>query len=98
MSAWIYVDSNNRVLSANPNSMEGNSGWYSAPEDLPNELSDSRGIPLYNYLDGTLVPRSQEEIDSDYTQPAEPQQTDSERIKQLEEELAAAKILLGLEA
>lgn len=98
MSAWIYVDSNNRVLSSNPNSMEGNSGWYLASEGLPNELSDPRGIPLYNYLDGTLVARSQEEIDNDYTPPTEQQQTDSERIKQLEEELAAAKILLGLEA
>ena len=98
MNTWIYVDSNNRVLSANPNSMEGNTGWYPAPENLPSELCDSRGIALYNYIDSELITRSQSEIDGDYTPPPPTQPTDSQRIAQLEEELAAAKILLGLEA
>ena len=59
-------------------------------------IKDKRGIYRYKLVDGKPVERTQEEMDADYI-PPEVQPTPEERIAQLEEELKAAKILLGLE-
>lgn len=60
-------------------------------------IMDDRGIKRYKLEDGKLVERSQEEMDADYADLPPPPPSDKERIAQLEEELKAAKILLGLE-
>ena len=44
-----------------------------------------------------ILERAQEEMDADYAARPAPPPSDKERIAQLEEELKAAKILLGLE-
>jgi hypothetical protein len=70
---------------------------------LPNRIRDERGICRYKLVDGKPVERTQEEMDADYaSRPAHP--SDAERLTALEqqnaelsEQLAAAKILLGLE-
>ena len=93
---WIYVDPDNRILAARQSSMAGNYGWHEAECDIPEEPCNGSGVPLYKFVDGIVLDRTQEEIDGDYTPPPA-QQTDAQRIAQLEEELVAAKILLGLE-
>jgi len=60
-------------------------------------IIDMRGIHRYKLVDGKPVERTQEEMDADFAARPAPPQTDRERIAQLEEELKAAKILLGLE-
>ena len=63
---------------------------------LPGPLVDERGIYRYKLVGVKAVTRTAEEMDADVPEPAtEP--TARERIAALEEELRAAKILLGLE-
>ena len=59
-------------------------------------IMDNRGIWRYKLEDGKPVERTQEEMDADYTPPV-PKPSEADRITALEEELAAAKILLGVE-
>ena len=59
-------------------------------------IYDDRGIKRYKLVDGKPVERTQEEMDADYTPPVS-KPSDADRIAALEEELAAAKILLGVE-
>ena len=59
-------------------------------------IMDDRGIWRYKLEDGKPVERTQEEMDADYTPPV-PKPSEADRITALEEELAAAKILLGVE-
>ena len=63
---------------------------------FPQPIIDERGIYRYKLVDGKPVERTQDEMDADYVPPVH-QPSDKERIAQLEEELKAAKILLGLE-
>lgn len=63
---------------------------------LPGPLTNEQGVYCYKLANGKAVPRTQEEMDADYVEP-EVQPTPEERIAALEEELLAAKILLGLE-
>jgi len=85
MSIWIYTDGNNRILSINPNPMDGNTGWKRVECDLPAVLTNEHGIPLYTYSDGIVVARSAEEVAADYT-PPERQPTEAERIASLEQQ------------
>ena len=57
---------------------------------------DDKYIDLNKLVDGEPVERTQEEMDADYTPPVS-KPSDADRIAALEEELAAAKILLGVE-
>ena len=63
---------------------------------LPKPLLDERGIPRYRLQNGKLFERTAQEMDADML-PSVPVQTDAQRMNALEEELRAAKILLGLE-
>ncbi len=63
---------------------------------FPLPIRDERDIYRYKLVDGQPVERTQEEMDADYV-PPEIKPSDKERIEALEEELKAAKILLGLE-
>ena len=62
--------------------------------ELP--LTDERGIYRYKLEGITPVLRTAAEMDADWVDPP-PQPSDIERIEALEEELAAAKILLGID-
>lgn len=70
---------------------------------FPKPIMDDRGIYRYKLEDSIPAERTEEEMDADYV-PPKVQPTQEERIAALEvknaklnEELAAAKILLGLE-
>lgn len=72
MELWLYVDCAGRVLGANPNDMEGNTGWEQAevPEDFNIDmLYDERGAALYRFVDGELVERTEEERRADWPEP-----------------------------
>ena len=108
----VYVKINNarRITSVNSSGFLADpSGWVQIDEgsgdryylaqgnyfDKP--LTDDRGVYRYALDDsGKPYELTQEEMDADYVEP-EPQPTDAERIAALEEELKAAKILLGVE-
>lgn len=64
---------------------------------LPLPIMDERGVYRYKLDNGLPIERTREEMDADYVPPAHVP-GDAERIARLEEELKAAKILLGLEA
>lgn len=65
---------------------------------LPGALFDDRGIPRYKRENGRIAERTQAEMDADYDEPEIQNGTDLQaRIAVLEEELLAAKILLGVE-
>ena len=106
---YVKTDDNNRITAVNSSGfLADTSGWVQIDEGsgdryylaqgnyLPKLIMDERGIYRYKLEDGKLVERTQEEMDAVYV-PHVPQQSDSERIAQLEENLKAAKILLGLE-
>lgn len=70
-------------------------------------LYEERGIPVYKYVDGEVVERSQEEIDADYHEPVpQPSETDlalvelaaleSENAARLDEQDAALVELAAL--
>jgi hypothetical protein len=84
-SGWIDIDSG---FETKHHHAQGN--YFSQP------IMDERGICRYKLEDGKPVERTQDEMDADYTPPV-PKPSDAERIAALEEELAAAKILLGVE-
>ena len=85
VTGWVQIDEG------------GGDKYYLAQCNYFNKrIMDERGIYRYKLEDGNPVERTQEEMDADYVEP-ETQPTQEERIAQLEEELKAAKILLGLE-
>lgn len=72
MDKWLYIDSAGRVLGANPNDMEGNTGWEQAevPKDFDiNQLYDDHGAALYKIVGGKLIERSEEERQADWPAP-----------------------------
>lgn len=108
-TVYVKSDEQNRITDVNSSAfLTATSGWkeidsgygdkyhhaYGNYFDKP--IMDERGICRYKLEDGQPKERTQEEMDADYVPPV-PQQSDSERIAQLEKELKAAKILLGLE-
>lgn len=56
---------------------------------FPKPLYDDRGIKRYKVEDGQPVERTQEEMDADYAAIPPPPPSDKERIKALEDQLAA---------
>lgn len=107
----VYVKTNdNNVITAVDSSgfLADTSGWILIDEGsgdkyylaqgnyFPKPIMDERGIYRYKLEDGKAVERTKAEMDADWVEPVQ-QPSDAERIAQLEEELKAAKILLGLE-
>lgn len=106
---YAKVDEKRRITAVNSSGFVSDvMGWTQIDEGsgvryylaqnnyFPLPIADERGIYRYKLENGKPVERTQEEMDADYVPPViEP--TDKERIAQLEEELKAAKILLGLE-
>lgn len=104
---YVAIDEESRIVAAYEEFGEGLI-WC---EDIvsPNVLTIT-GTPKYRYRDGRAIMRTvvdmladepiehmPGEIEVPETEPAPGHQTDVERIAALEEELKAAKILLGLE-
>lgn len=106
---YVKTDEQNRIIAVNSSAFLRNTdGWteidsgygikhhHAQGNYFPMPIMDEHGIYRYKLVDGKPVERTQEEMDADYAQPVA-KSTTEERIAQLEEELAAAKILLGLE-
>lgn len=106
---FVKRDESGRVIAINSDAFIGDvSGWEQIDEGegdkyhhaqgnyLPLPIRDARGVCRYKLANGAVVERTAEEMDADYM-PPEQAPTDAERIAALEEELQAAKILLGVE-
>ena len=106
---YVKTDAQNRITSVNSSAFLTNTdGWaeidrgfgdrygHAQGNYFPMPIMDERGIWRYKLAEGVPVERTAQEMDADYV-PPDPQPTDSERIKQLEEKLKAAEILLGVE-
>lgn len=106
---YVKADDQNRITAINSSAfLPDPSGWQEIDSGFGDKyhhaqgnyfdklICDDRGIKRYKLEDGKPVERTQEEMDADYTQPV-PKPSDADRIAALEEELAAAKILLGVE-
>ena len=106
---YVRIDEQNRITAVNSSAFLDNvTGWVEVDSGyskehrhaqsmyFPKTLADERFIYRYKLVDDKPVERTQEEMDADYVPPVD-KPTSEERIAQLEEELAAAKILLGLE-
>ena len=111
MASTVYVktDDQNRITAVNSSEflhdatgwMEIDSGfgdrfYHAQGNYFDQPIMDERDIYRYKLADGKPVERTQEEMDADYTPPVS-KPSDADRIAALEEELAAAKILLGVE-
>lgn len=106
---FVKTDGKRRITNVDSSGFLANTeGWAQIDEGsgdkyylaqgnyFPKPIMDERGIYRYKLEGGKAVERTQAEMDADYVEPV-PQPSDAERIAQLEEELKAAKILLGLE-
>lgn len=97
---YIKVDAQNCVTAyADPGFKLGSDAILAEfDEEIGNgfELLDERSVWRYKLEAGKIVKRTAEEMDADYTPPVH-QPDPMARIAALEEQLAAAKILLGVE-
>lgn len=106
---YVKTDDKNRITAVNSSAfLSSLEGWQEIDSGFGDKyhhaqgnyfdqpIMDDRGIWRYKLEDGKPVERTQEEMDADYTPPV-PKPSEADRITALEEELAAAKILLGVE-
>ena len=106
---YVQTDEADRITAINSDAfLSSLDGWTKIDEGygdachhaqgnyLHEPLMDDRGLYRYKLAEGKAIPRTQAEIDADWVEPV-PQPSPDERIAALEEELLAAKILLGLE-
>ena len=105
---YVKADDQNRITAINSSAfLPDPSGWQKIDSGFGDKyhhaqgnyfdklIYDDRGIKRYKLVDGKPVERTQEEMDADYTPPVS-KPSEADRIAALEEELAAAKILLGI--
>lgn len=98
---YVKTDENNRITSVDSSGFLSDlTGWTKIDEGggdryylaqgnyFPNPIMDERGIYRYKLVDDVPVERTQEEMDADHEEPI-PQLTAEERIKALEDQLAA---------
>lgn len=108
-NVYVKTDERNRLVAVNSSAfLPDATGWVEIDSGYGDKyhhaqgnyfdqpIIDDRGILRYKLVDGKAVERTQEEMDADYT-PPDSQPDPMERITELEEQLAAAKILLGVE-
>ena len=117
---YVRIDDTNRIVDINSNAfLTDISDWieidrgfgdkyhHAQGNYLSKPLYEERGIPVYKYVDGEVVERSQEEIDADYHEPVpQPSETDlalvelaaleSENAVRLDEQDAALVELAAL--
>lgn len=119
-TVYIQIDDASRIIAINSSAfLPSTEGWieidrglgdryhHAQGNYLPKPLYEERGIPVYKYVDGEVVERSQEEIDADYHEPVpQPSETDialvelaaleSENATRLDEQDAALVELAAL--
>lgn len=102
---YIQVDEQHRILAAR---QEAGEGWLNCPDMVSDRVLSALGVPRYCYEEGRVQLRPQREVAWEEAALLRQEEallgdlpaplTDAERIAALEEELQAARILLGLEA
>ena len=117
---YIRIDDANRIIDINSNAfLTDVSDWieidrgfgdkyhHAQGNYFPKPIYEERGIPVYKYVDGEVLERTQEEIDADYHEPVpQPSETDialvelaaleSENATRLDEQDAALVELAAL--
>lgn len=103
---YIRVDDAGRVVDINSSAfLMDTDGWveidrghgdryhHAQGNYLPGPLMDERGVYRYKLADGTVVERTQKEMDGDWVEP-EAQPDPAERLRAVEETLAAYEDML----
>ena len=117
---YVRIDDTNRIVDINSNAfLTDISDWieidrgfgdkyhHAQGNYFPKPIYEERGIPVYKYVDGKALERTQEEIDADYHEPVpQPSETDlalvelaaleSENAARLDEQDAALVELAAL--
>ena len=119
---FARADEEGRVIEINSSAFidgESDGGWveidsgygdryhHAQGNYFPKPIYEERGIPVYKYIDGEILERTQEEIDADYHEPVpQPSETDialvelaaleSENATRLDEQDAALVELAAL--
>ena len=117
---YVRIDDTNRIVDINSNAfLTDISDWieidrgfgdkyhHAQGNYFPKPIYEERGIPVYKYVDGEVLERTQEEIDADYHEPVpQPSETDlalvelaaleSENAVRLDEQDAALVELAAL--
>ena len=106
---YVKADKQNRIIAVNSSAfLIDTDGWVEIDSGFGDRyhhaqgnyfektIYDDNGVCRYKLVDGQPVERTAEEMDADWVEPV-PQPDPWERIAALEEQLAAAKILLGVE-
>ena len=119
-TVYIKIDDASRIVDINSSEfLPSTEGWIEIDRGLGDRyhhaqgnylskpLYEERGIPVYKYVDGEVLERTQEEIDADYHEPVpQPSETDlalvelaaleSENAARLDEQDAALVELAAL--
>ena len=117
---YIKTDDKNRIKGVDSSAfLQNTDGWMEIDQGytkayhhaqgnyFPRPIYEERGIPVYKYVDGKVLERTQEEIDADYHEPVpQPSETDialvelaaleSENATRLDEQDAALVELAAL--
>lgn len=107
---YIKTDEEGRIIAVNSSAfLEDTTGWveidsgvgdryhHAQGNYLDKPICTDDGIYQYKLVDGAAVERTTDEITADLAAQPVPGPTPEERIVELEDELAATKILLGVE-
>lgn len=107
---YIKTDEEGRITAVNSSAfLSDETGWieidsgagdkyhHAQGNYLDKPICTDDGIYQYKLVDGAVVERTAEEIAADLAEQPAPGPTPEERIVELEDELAATKILLGVD-
>ena len=99
---YIKTDEQGRVIAVNSSAfITDTAGWTEIDIGTGDMYQHAQGNyldkPICKLVDGAVVERTAEEIAADLAAQPAPGPTPEERIVELEDELAATKILLGVE-
>lgn len=89
-TVYIQIDDASRIIAINSSAfLPSTEGWIAIDSGagdryhhaqgnyFPRPIYEERGIPVYKYVDGKVLERTQEEIDADYHEPVpQPSETD----------------------
>ena len=89
-TVYIQIDDASRIIAINSSAfLSSTEDWIAIDSGLgdryhhaqgnyfPKPIYEERGIPVYKYIDGEVLERTQEEIDADYHEPVpQPSETD----------------------
>lgn len=92
---YVYVDEAGRITAFNPHNMSGNTGWYAVQETIGEPITEVHGVPIYKYVNGHVVSRSQQEINADIPAPEPRIPTE---LEELQETVAAQQVQLDEQA